>query len=498
MKTSFHKTGSHRIYTTKGIIFLVGAIIIIGYLASVNILFAFAAPILFVVGYFIKRIIKDPSIAILVMFSLSFFAIGLTRLIPIPLGLGIDVLLLLVYIILFFKSFDGGNWHLKNNSLTYCTFFWALYCFLQVFNPESRSVAAWFYAIRGLALYPFLLSPLVFLVLNRRRDFQAMINIWFGISIFLGLYGAKQYWLGLFHFEQVWLDTEGYVTHVLWGKFTRMFSFSSDANQYGQSMAHVAVVSIILSFGTKNFKRKTFYILTGLASLLGMVLSGTRGAIVIPIIGFGVYFVLSKNFKVLLLGSIVGGTVMYLLVFTFVAHGLAPVRRMRTAFQSDDKSYLVRLENRANLEVYLKKRPFGGGVGSAGVWGNRFSPGTFLADFQTDGHYVRIKAETGFVGLYLFLILHGIIVAKMIYITFTLKNKKLQNAMNGLTAGAISVLVANYSAAVTVALPTNIILYWSMAVVYMSPLWDKGKEHPLFNQFAASKDMSKLQNLKSE
>ena len=70
--------------------------------------------------------------------------------------------------------------------------------------------------------------------------------------------------------------------------------------------------------------------------------------------------------------------------------------------------------------------------------------------------------------------------------------------MNGLTAGAISVLVANYSAAVTVALPTNIILYWSMAVVYLSPLWDKGKEHPLFNQFIAPKDMSKLQKLKSE
>ena len=491
-KNHFHKTGSSKIYSPVGLISITLTSIFLGLIFGINTSFLAFIPIIFAAAYFLNVVIKAPRIALITLFSLSFFAIGLTRLVPLPFGLAIDILLVLVFIILFFRSFGGANWYLKNNSLTNCTFVWMLYCCLEIFNPEAESLAAWFYAVRGLAMYPFLFAPLVFLVLNKQKDYKLFINLWFGISIFLGLYGAKQYWLGLFHFEQVWLDTEGFVTHVLWGKFTRMFSFSSDANQYGQSMAHVAVVAIILSIGVKQPGRKLFFILTGAAGLLGMILSGTRGAIVIPIIGFGVYFLLSKNYKVLIFGSLTGGVVMYILVFTFIAHGLAPVRRMRTAFNvSDDKSYLVRLENRANLEKYLEKRPFGGGVGSAGVWGNRFTPGTFLADFQTDGHYVRIRAETGTVGLYLYYLLHIIIIGKMVIITLKLKEPKLQNTMNGLTAGAIAVMVANYSAAVTVALPTNIILYWSMAVVYMSPLWDKGKEHPLFNEYVAPEDRLK-------
>ena len=494
MKTDFKKTGSFKIYQPVGLLALIISSVALSYIFTANILFCAAVPVFYLIAYFLIRIIKEPRIALISLFALSFFSIGLTRLIPLPLGLAIDILLVLVFIILFFKSFGGANWHLKNNSLTYCTFFWMLYCSLELLNPEAKSFEAWFYAVRGLAMYPFLMSPLIFLVLNKKKDFQLLVKIWFIISIFLGLYGAKQYWLGLFHFEQVWLDTEGFVTHVLWGKFTRMFSFSSDANQYGQSMAHVAVVAIIFSLGTKKIGSKIFYILTGIISLFGMVLSGTRGAIVIPIIGFGIYFLLSKNFKVLLMGSIVGAVVMYLLVFTFVAHGLAPVRRMRTAFQSDDRSYLVRLENRENLAVYLKGKPFGGGVGSAGVWGNRFTPGTFLADFQTDGHYVRIKAETGVVGLYLFYLLHAIIIGKIVVITLRLKDPVLQNTMNGLTAGSIAVLVANYSAAVTVALPTNILLYWSIAVVYLAPMWDRGMEHPSFNQINSEQDKIRSQS----
>jgi hypothetical protein len=486
VENNFQKTGSAKIHSPIGLIFITLISLCLGLLFGLNILYSIAIPVLLVSLYLVRKIISNPKIAFIIVFILSFFAVGLTRIVPAPLGLAIDGLLVLAYIILFFKSFNGANWHLKNNTLTYCMLIWMIYCFLEIFNPEAQSFLAWFYAVRGLGMLPFLLCPIIFLIVNKQKDFQLLIYLWFGISALLGLYGAKQYWLGLFHFEQVWLDTEGYVTHVLWGKFTRMFSFCSDANQFGQSMAHVALVSIIMSLGTKNYKRKILYVITGACTLLGMVLSGTRGAIITPVVGFGIYFLLSKNFTVLLVGSIVGSTIMYILVFTYIGHGVEPIRRMRTAFDSEDKSFLVRVENRANLENYLQDKPFGGGIGSAGVWGNRFTPNNFLADFQTDGHYVRIYAETGIVGLYLFYILHIIIIGKMALITLKLKNKQIQNTMNALTSGAVAVMVANYSAAVTVALPTSIILYWSMAIVYISPVWDKGNELP---DFLAKKDV---------
>lgn len=427
--------------------------------------------------YIIRVVYNRPDLALSFMFFYAHFTVGLTRLIPAPFGLLLDGIMFLLWLVLFFKGFYKGNWSLKNNSLTYLVGLWMLYCFFQLFNPESPSVLAWFYAVRGLAMNALFLVPLLFLIYNKQKHFDTFINIWFGVSIFMGLYGAKQFWFGPTGFEQRWLDAGGHVTHVLWGKFTRMFSFTSDANQFGCSQAHVASIAVIVFSTTKKLWKKIFYGSTAVICIYGMFISGTRGAIVILIISIGIYLLLSKNIKVIALGSIAGGMLLYILVFTYMFHSVAPIRRMRTAFQAtEDASFQVRVENRAMLDRYLSDKPFGGGIGSAGVWGKRFSPGTFLANFETDGHYVRIKAETGPVGLYLYLLIHGIIIGKMLLISWRLKNPKLRAFMGALTCGVIGCMVSNFSAAVTVALPSSVLIYASMAFVYMAEKWDRGEE----------------------
>ena len=70
-------------------------------------------------------------------------------------------------------------------------------------------------------------------------------------------------------------------------------------------------------------------------------------------------------------------------------------------------SLMVRKEREKILEGYLSDKPLGGGIGSAGYWGKRFTPGTFLAELGTDGHYTRIWMETGVIGLYLYLLFLG-------------------------------------------------------------------------------------------
>jgi hypothetical protein len=479
--SDFNKTGAHKIYTKIGTSVLLLAIVIIGYCMSKNSYAFFISILLITTLYLVYKVYKKPIIALNALLIVSFFAVGLVRLIPLPLGLSIDLLLLLTWLILFFKGFKGADWSIKNNSLTYCLAIWMLYCFLELFNPEAKSMLAWFYAVRGLALYGIFLVPLIFLVYNKRKNCNTFINIWFTISILLGLYGAKQYWFGLFAFEQAWLDEGGAVTHVLWGEFTRMFSFSSDANQFGSSQAHAGLVAVIFSFGEKKTVRKIFYYLTAIICFYGMLISGTRGAIIIPIVGFSIYLALSKNYKILILGSVTGAVLLYIIAFTYIFNNVAPIRRMRTAFSAtEDASFQVRLDNRANLDIYMADKPFGGGIGSAGVWGKRFSPGNFLSDFETDGQYVRIYAETGIVGLYLYYILHIIIIGKMILISWKLKNPKLRTLIIGFTSGIIALMVANYGAAVTIALPSSVLVLWSMAFVYLSPKWDKGEEHPVF------------------
>ena len=52
----------------------------------------------------------------------------------------------------------------------------------------------------------------------------------------------------------------------------------------------------------KKLFYKLLFIFVGLFGIYGMVISGTRGALAVPIVGFMAYFVLSKNIKVLSVG----------------------------------------------------------------------------------------------------------------------------------------------------------------------------------------------------
>jgi hypothetical protein len=473
----FHKTGSHKLYSFKGIILLFVVLTAASYLFSIGVIGSYIVVATLIAVVIILMIVKQPKIGLNIALVMSFLISGISRITNLPVGLSIDILMALIWIIMTLKSYGGLDWKPMKNTLTYCLGAWFVYCALQLLNPFATSFLAWFYAVRGLALYSIAIVPLLFLLLNKKSDLKNFITIWFLFSITLGLYGAKQFLVGVFHFEQVWLDTTGHVTHVLWGKFTRMFSFLSDANQFGSSQAHVATVAIILAIGEKKIFRKILYILTSFVCFYGMFISGTRGAIIVPIVGLGCYLLLSKNFKILSIGSAVGASLLYLLIFTHVLHGVEPVRRMRTAFSAqEDESFNVRLENRKNLALFMSDKPFGGGIGSAGVWGQRFSPNNFLSNFETDGHYVRIHAETGIIGLSLYYILYGFIILKMVLISWKLKNPKLKNIITAFTCGIISVMIVNYGAAVIIGLPTSLLTMWCMAFVFMSPKWDKKED----------------------
>ena len=477
----FKRTGANTIYTKEGLLIWIGAVFVLGILSSLNFVLPIAFLVFFGLFYYINQVRLAPGLAIKTLFLCACFISGITRILPLPLGLSIDGLLLLTWLVLFFTGFEGANWKLKNNSLTLCLGLWMLFCVLQLLNPQVRSYLAWFYAVRSLAMNGGLLAPLLFLAFNKKKDLSFFINFWFLVSIFMGIYGAKQYFIGVFAFEQHWLNGEGGITHVLFGRFTRMFSFMSDANAFGCFQAYTALVATIMLFGERNWKKIIFYSITAGISFFGMFISGTRTAIIIPVVGFAVFMVLSKNYKLLALGSIVGGVMFYILAYTFILHSVEPIRRMRTAFNpTEDESFQVRLENRRALEVYLADKPFGGGIGSAGVWGKRFSPGNFLANFETDGHYTRIKAETGFVGLTIYLTLYGFILLKMCLICFKLKDPVIKYTMIGFTSAVFGCMAANYTNPVILGLPLSIIVVINMAFVYMSQKWNMGEEYPDF------------------
>ena len=92
----------------------------------------------------------------------------------------------------------------------------------------------------------------------------------------------------------------------------------------------------------------------------------------------------------------------------------------------------------------MATRPLGGGIGSAGSWGARFSPGTFLANFQLDSWYVKIWAESGIVGLTIYLGMILFILINRFYALFMIKDQELKLKLSALYAGVFGICFASY------------------------------------------------------
>jgi cell division protein FtsW (lipid II flippase) len=151
-----------------------------------------------------------------------------------------------------------------------------------------------------------------------------------------------------------------------------------------------------------------------------------------------------------------------ILKFTSIGQGIYQINRMRTALNPNDASFQVRLENQKKLRDYLNHHILGGGIGSAGYWGNRFSPGTFLANLALDSWYVRIAAETGYVGLVLYLIVIIVIVVTCLKNIRDAPDEDTRNKLIGIFCGLSGILVASYTNQVFGQIPTATMVYISI------------------------------------
>ncbi|HEV7351132.1 O-antigen ligase family protein [Telluribacter sp.] len=412
-------------------------------------------------------IFKVPVVGLYSVLVVSFVAIGLTRYISAPLGLAVDALLVLTLGAEFFYRFDTRQWPmLRRNPVLIAIGIWVVYCLIEVVNPEARSMTAWFYAIRGVALYLVLTVLLVMEQMNHEKHLNRFITIWFGWSCIAALYGTKQFIWGVDAAEQAWLNAGNASTHLLQGRL-RVFSFYSDAGQFGAAMAHAGLASLVMSLGAFPLKKRAFYIVTCLLCFYAMLISGTRGALFVPLSGFAVYLLMARNFRLLVVGGLAAFLLFGMLKFTYIGQSNYQVQRMRSALDPNEPSLMVRLENQKKLATYLASRPLGGGIGSAGYWGLKFSPNTVLAQTPTDSWYVKIWAETGIIGLILHL---GMILFFLFYFfkkLWAMPSTLQRQQLLGLYAGLTGIAVASYGNQVLGQIPTGTILYMSIGFLYL-------------------------------
>ncbi|MDG2435784.1 MAG: hypothetical protein P8L89_01635, partial [Polaribacter sp.] len=287
-------SGSAGLVKLKGLLLLLGGIAFIAVIlvkleiVGVGILFA-----LIFGAVFLYLLFKNPILGFFMAIGINFIILGLGRYVQgLPLGFAIDGIMVLTFLAIIFSRFrERVDWSPANKDITILAAIWLGYCIFQLANPEARMIEPWI-AGRGIGFYFFFFVILTFMLIDSNKKLDAFLYFWGAFSILATLKGIGQMLFGVDTAEQAWLDNGGAETHILFGKL-RIFSFFSDAGQFGGNQGYAGVVFIIYSMAKKGFT-KIFFLTVGILGLYGMMISGTRGSIAVPFAGFMTFFVLKK------------------------------------------------------------------------------------------------------------------------------------------------------------------------------------------------------------
>lgn len=417
-----------------------------------------------------------PHKLLVIMFIASYFIMGLSRYVPIPsIGMLADALLIITLIAAATQSGkDKVDWGNGDKTYLYACLIWLIYCTLEIINPYAVA-SAWFTYVRFVAFYAFFIALLVPAVFSRFKDLKKVIFLWSIFTLLAFLKAFMQKTSGFDTAEMRWLYAGGGAsTHIL-GSGIRYFSFYTDAANFGSGMGMAMVVFIIIGAHTKQIKHKIYYILVGLAAGYGMMLSGTRSAMIIPFAGFAFYVLFSKNVKVVSIGSVFIIAAFVFFSMTNIGQGNAQIRRMRSAFNSEhDASYNLRKANQAKIKAYLEDKPFGVGIGLGGGKAAKSAPGLYSTQIATDSWMVVLRVETGIVGLTLYLAIFIYLQLRGAYIVFfKIKDKQLRYILGAFLSGIFGIMISSYSNEVIAQFPNGIIIFFGQAFVFMGEKLDK-------------------------
>lgn len=407
-------------------------------------------------------------------FVINYLIMGLTRYFTfkagiIMLGLGIG-LLALTFIKNFFHPYD---WKRSLNFLAAMWSIWFIYCFFELFNPVAVT-EAWCIAIPNYAYFPLLCALLVPIFFTRYKDIKKLLLLWAILSLLAAIRGYWQRNHGFDPAELRWLFAEGGASTHLISSGIRYFSFFTDAAAYGMSMGLSATVFGIVGFYVRPIWQKIFFWGCSFSSFYGLMISGTRSAVVIPIVGLIIYLILCKNVKHILVGGGILVGSLFFLTQTEIGNGNALIRRMRSTFDyQQDASYQLRVTEKRQMSLLLKEKPFGIGLGLSGRSAKRFQITTPLAKYHPNSTHTARWIETGIVGLILYFVLLFLVLLKATYTTiFVIKDKKIRGIMIAFIAGISGVLVAEYANTAS-AHPNEMIMSILYALLFTLPYFDK-------------------------
>ena len=402
----------------------------------------------------------------------AFFVLGVKRLVAdVQLGVLMDVLVAVMFLGLFIKQIEERDWSFAKNPISKMILIWILYNLLQVANPSAESRLAWVYTVRTFAGIMTLYFLLIYTI-DSKEFIKRLIKLWLFLTLLGAIWGYYQEYFGLLPFELAWATNPPERYALLWqaGKF-RKFSFFSDPLVYGFLLSFTGLLCFVLMGGPFSKKTKWILGLMGAFMLNGMLFSGTRAAFILPPAGLIFYSLITFKKKVLI------GTGVFLffgVVIINIPTSNANIVRLQSAFNpTNDASYQVRVKNQLFIKPFIQKHPLGGGLGSVGEWGKKFSPWSPLANFPPDSGYIRVATEEGWFGLLLYVTFLFVVFYSGVKDYFRIRDPELKTYALGMLTVFYSLVIANFPQEAIGQYPINILFFVAIAIINKCREMDK-------------------------
>lgn len=379
---------------------------------------------------------------------------------------------MLITLIAAFIKVPSANWKNVQTDLFYLLLIWFIISVVEVINPAGASTIGWIKELRSVALYPLIIVMLSLVIFNKIEDLNTFIFLVLLLSTLAALDGIKQKHIGLSRGDIGFLNSGGAATHMLWGRL-RVFSFYAEAAQFGASQAHIGLMALILALGPVKKKVKITLLIASALMLYGMLLSGTRGALFALVPAAFVAIILSRKFKILIIGGVLAVGFLCFLKFTTIGNGNYEIYRFRSALNPADPSLNVRLSTQRVLKEYMSSRPFGGGLGVLGSNGMAYNQDKFLSKIQPDSYWVKVWAMYGIVGFVIWIGMMMFILGKCCAITWGIEDEGLKVKAIALTSGVAGIIFCSYGNEVINNMPSAIIVFMSLAFIYKLPEFDE-------------------------
>ena len=422
--------------------------------------------------------IKKEYIGLIIFALVNYFIMGIGRYvnIPIPVSLLFDIIFGFIFATTLLRNL-GNKDNFQNIFNLYFAFtlIWFLYCTINVANHATGTIhfSAWLGNVRVIALYAVFTSIIISIAAKKYQFIHWFLILW-GILILLATAkGYIQKNQGFDWAEWAWVSTRGANTHLLRSGI-RYFSFFTDAANYGCGMGLSLVTFFLSSFYTKNKYLKIFYFLVAAGAGYGLLISGTRASMAVPIAGLGLFVFLCKNWKIGLSAAFILIFGVLMLKYTDIGDGNRLIRRMRTVFDTEDASLQVRFHNQRALKAYMSEIPFGIGLG---VDREEVPPQNkfyFVATCPPDSELVYIWIHTGKVGLIVYLALQILMyICACCILLFRVRNPEIRGPLTGMLCGTAGMLVASYANQIYFQFPNGPLIYTCLTLVFLAPYFDR-------------------------